>query len=143
MVSMHMETTCNLTDDAFLEAFLACRLPPAAFNHRNHLRVTWIHLQRYPLEEAIERTCAGIAQYAAHLGVPDRYHRTMTEALIRLMAHAGASNPLRSFEAFLAQAPAFTDDCRALLAEHYSPELLARSEARCGFFPPDKLPLPS
>lgn len=138
-----METTRHLTDNAFLEAFLTCQLPPAAFNHRNHLRVTWIHLQRYPLEEAIERTCAGIAQYAAHLGAPDRYHRTMTEALIRLMAHAGASNPAHSFEGFLAHAPVFTGDCRALVAEHYSPELLARSEARCGFLSPDRLPLPS
>jgi len=138
-----METTRDLTDDAFLEAFLTCQLPSAAFNHRNHLRVTWIHLQRYPLEEAIERTCAGIAQYATHLGASGRYHRTMTEALIRLMAHAGASNPLDSFEAFLAQAPGFTGDCRALVAEHYSPELLARSEARCSFLSPDRLPLPS
>jgi hypothetical protein len=138
-----MNTTCDFTNDAFLEAFLACRLPPSAFNHRNHLRVAWIHLQRFPLDEAIERTCASIARYAAHLGAQERYHRTMTEALIRLMAHAGASDPSLSFEGFLAHAPAFSGDCRTLVAMHYSPELLARPEARSRFLSPDRLPLPS
>ena len=138
-----MDTTRALTDDVFLEAFLTCRLPPSAFNHRNHLRVAWIHLQRFPLDEAIERTCAGIARYATHLGVPDRYHRTMTEALIRLMACAGASDPSVSFEGFLARAPAFSGDWRTLIDAHYSPDLLARSDARHRFLSPDRLALPS
>ncbi|ADG18837.1 hypothetical protein [Paraburkholderia atlantica] len=138
-----MDTTRDFTDDIFLEAFLACRLPPSAFDHRNHLRVAWIHLQRFPLDEAIERTCAGIARYAAHLGVPDRYHRTMTEALIRLMERAGASDQSRSFDDFLAYAPAFSGDCRTLIAAHYSPGLLDRADARSRFLPPDRLPLPS
>jgi N-formylglutamate deformylase len=138
-----METPRDFTDEAFLEAFLACRLPSSAFNHRNHLRVAWIHLQRFPLDEAIERTCAGIARYAAHLGVPQRYHRTMTEALIRLMARAGACDPSLSFEGFLVRAPAFSGDCRILVAAHYSPELLACSNARERFLSPDRLPLPS
>ncbi|KXU89136.1 hypothetical protein CI15_08800 [Paraburkholderia monticola] len=138
-----MDTTPAFTDDEFLEAFLTCRLPPSAFNHRNHLRVAWIHLQRFPLDEAIERACAGIARYAAHLGVPHRYHRTMTEALIRLMAGAGASDPSVSFEDFLARAPAFSGAWRTLIDAHYSPDLLARSDARYRFLSPDRLALPS
>ncbi len=137
-----MATLQELTDDAFLEAFLACRLPPGAFNHRNHLRVAWIHLHRFPLDEAIERTCAGIARYAHHLGATDRYHRTLTEALIRLMAHAGAADASSSFENFVAHTPALTGDCRVLIAEHYSPALLSRPEARYNFLAPDRLPLP-
>ena len=132
-----------LPDDAFLNAFRACQLPPGAFNHRNHLRVAWLHLRRFPLDEAIERTCSGIAQYAAHLGATDRYHRTLTEALIRLMAHAGASDTSLSFADFLARTPALTGDCRTLIARHYSPELLSRPEARYNFLAPDRHPLPT
>jgi hypothetical protein len=138
-----MHTAHDFTDDAFLEAFLTCRLPREAFNHRNHLRLAWIHLQRFPLDEAIELTCAAIAHYAAHLGVPHRYHRTMTQALIRLMAHAGAAQASLSFEDFLARAPAFSGDCRALVARHYSPDRLAHPDARVRFLPPDRLPLPT
>jgi N-formylglutamate deformylase len=133
----------DLPDDAFLNAFLACDLPPGAFNHRNHLRVAWLHLRRFPLDEAIERTCVGIARYAAHLNATDRYHRTLTEALIRLMAHAGASDTSLSFPEFLEHAPALTGDCRALIARHYSPELLSRPEARYNFLAPDRHPLPT
>jgi hypothetical protein len=115
-----MDTTRAFTDDLFLEAFLVCRLPPSAFNHRNHLRVAWIHLQRFPLDEA-----------------------TMTEALIRLMANAGASDPSVSFEEFLARAPAFSGDWRTLIDAHYSSALLARSDARYRFLSPDRLALPS
>jgi hypothetical protein len=138
-----MQTAHDLTDDAFLDAFLSCALPAGSFNHRNHLRVAWIHLRRFALDEAIERTCAGIARYAAHLGAPDRYHRTLTEVLIRLMAHAETSNPSHSFEDFLARSPAFAGDCRILVARHYSPELLGEPHARYNFVSPDRLPLPS
>ncbi|MDE2610480.1 MAG: hypothetical protein KGL61_12950 [Burkholderiales bacterium] len=138
-----MDAIRDPTDDAFLEAFLACRLPAHAFNHRNHLRVAWIHLQCFPIDEAIERTCAGIARYAAHLDASHRYHRTLTEALVRLMAHAGGADRSLAFEGFLAQAPAFLGDCRIMVAEHYSPELLARPDARYDFLWPDRLPLPS
>jgi N-formylglutamate deformylase len=133
----------DLPDDAFLTAFLACQLPAGAFNHRNHLRVAWLHLRRFPLEEAIERTCAGIAHYAAHLNATDRYHRTLTEALIRIMSNAGASDTSLSFADFLALNPALTGDCRALIAAHYSPELLSRPEARYNFVAPDRHPLPT
>lgn len=142
-LSICMDAIRDLTDDAFLEAFLACRLPAKAFHHRNHLRVAWIHLQRLPIDEAIEQTCAGIARYAAHLDASHRYHRTLTEALVRLMAHAGGADRSLAFEGFLAQAPAFLGDCRIMVAEHYSPELLARPDARYDFLSPDRLPLPS
>lgn len=138
-----MKTPQDLTDDAFLEAFLACRLPRGSFNHRNHLRIAWIHLCRFSIDEAVERTCAGIARYAAHLGATDRYHRTLTEALIRLMAHTEALDPSLSFAEFLARTPAVAGDCRALIAEHYSPELLSRPQARHTFLAPDRLPLPT
>lgn len=141
-VAIQMETPQDLTDDAFLQAFLTCALPAGAFNHRNHLRIAWIHLRRFPIDEAIDRTCSGIARYAAHLGAADRYHRTVTEALIRLMAHAGASDEALSFAQFLVRAPAFSGDCRALIAQHYSPELLSRPEARHTFLAPDRHPLP-
>ena len=142
-LSIRMDTAQHSPDDAFLEAFLTCALPAGAFNHRNHLRVAWIHLQHFSIDEAIERTCAGIARYADHLGATDRYHRTLTEALIRLMAYAGASDAALSFDDFLTRAPAFSGDCRTLIAEHYSPELLSRPDARDNFLSPDRLPLPS
>jgi N-formylglutamate deformylase len=130
----------TLDDEACLEAFLRCALTAAEFNHRNHLRIAWMHLQRYPLDDAIARTCDGIARLAAHLGVPERANRTLTEAVMRLMAYHGAADPRLPWETFIANTPALLTDCKTLIARHYSPELIARARHR--FLPPDRLPLP-
>lgn len=60
-----------ISDDEFLSAFLDCSMPATGFNHRGHVRAAWLLLGRYPLEEAVEQTCAGIARLAAHLGAPE------------------------------------------------------------------------
>lgn len=132
-----------MSDDEFLAAFLDCSMPPAGFDHRGHVRVAWLLLRRLPLAAAVERTCTGIARLAAHLGVPGKYHRTLTEALVRLMAHGGAADPAQSWDGFLRANAALIDDARGLLAQHYSAQRLARPEARTRFLPPDLRPLPS
>lgn len=117
-------------DASFLAAIASGSLPASDFDHRQHLRLARLHLQGAPLEVAIERTCADIARFAAHHGAHAKFHRTITEALLRLMAAPGADEA------------ALHDDARGLLARHYSPTLLANPEARLRFVPPDLLPLP-
>ena len=132
-----------MSDEQFLAAFLDCSMPPAGFDHRGHLRVAWLLLQRHPLEQAVDQTCAGIARLAAHLGVPGKYHRTLSEALVRLMAAAGAATPTLSWADFLHANAPLLSDAHALLARHYSPAVLDSAAARQRFVPPDRLPLPS
>lgn len=133
----------KMTDDEFLSAFLDCSISPSGFDHLGHVRVAWLLLRRHPLDEAVALTCQGIARLAAHLGVPGKYHRTLTEALVRLMAASGASSPALSWEAFRLANPELMEDARSLLARHYSDALLASSEARAVFVAPDRLPLPA
>lgn len=130
----------RLSDDQFLADFLACRLPAAGFDHRGHLRAAWLLLQSHPLAEAADQTCDGIARLAAHLGVPGKYHRTLSEALVRLMAAAGAVG--QPWPEFLAGNPRLVADARGLLGEYYSAARLADQLARTVFQPPDLAPLP-
>lgn len=74
-----MNDSKTMSDDDFLVSFFDCSIPAARFDHHGHVRVAWLMLRRFPLNEAIDRTCAGIAQLAAHLGVPGKYHRTLSE----------------------------------------------------------------
>lgn len=133
----------SVSDDQFLAAFFDCTMPPSGFDHLGHVRATWLLLQRRPLEDAVMETCNGIARLAAHLGVPGKFNRTLSEALVRLMAHGGAASPALSWHDFLAANRELMDDARALLARHYSAETLNSSAARERFLPPDRLPLPS
>lgn len=116
-----------MDDITFASGLEACALPPEHFNHAGHLRLACLYLARYPLDEAIARTCATIRAYATHLGAAHKYHATVTVALVRLL-HAHGSAAL--------------DDAPAVLALHYSPALLAAPASRAAFVPPDLKPLP-
>jgi len=133
----------ELDDEDLLAAIANCTLPATEFGHLQHLRLAWLRLRSAPLEAAIAQTCADIARFAAHHGAGDKFHRTVTEALLRLMAGSGATDPELDWPGFQRLNAALLDDARGLLARHYSPTLLASPEARQLFQPPDRLPLPA
>lgn len=133
----------DMSDDQFLADFLACRLAKEDFNHHGHLRAAWLLLQRHPLEEAIERCCSGIERLATHFGAATKFHRTRSEALLRLMARGRAGSHAVSWQQFLRNNQALLDDARGMLARHYSAAALDAPEARLRFMPPDLLPLPT
>lgn len=132
-----------LPDNTFLAAFLDSSLAPADFKHQGHLRAAWLLLHRLPLEQAVADTCDGIARLAARLGAPDKYHRTLTEALVRLMAAGGGADPARGWDAFLSANADLVRDARGVLAQYYRAETLDSAEARQRFLPPDRQPLPA
>ena len=137
---MNTTTQTTLTDTQFLAAFEQCELTGAQFDHQGHLRIACLWLQRGTLDEAIQKTCTGIQRLATHLGTPGKFHRTVTEALVRLMAHRGASS--LSWVEFLRTNPELMSDARALLARHYSQQRLSDPRARLEFLEPDREPLP-
>ena len=132
----------SMSDERFLAAFLDASMPPAGSDHLGHLRAAWLLLQRRPLEAAVIDTCEAIDRLANRLGVPGKYHRTLSEALVRLMADGGAGDPALAWPDFLAANAGLVDDARGVLATHYSDEVLNSPAARQGFVPPDRLPLP-
>lgn len=131
-----------MNDDDFLRSLEDCTLPPQHFNHAGHIRLAWLQLRRLPFEQAVERTCTLIRQYATHLGAAGKFHYTVTAALLHLMREAGACDPALGHEAFLLRAAPLLADARGRLARHYSDELLASTAAREAFAAPDRAPLP-
>lgn len=133
-------TTERLSDDEFLADFQACRLKAADFDHRAHVRMAWLLLERQPLEEAVEAICMGIQRFALHLGATTKFHRTISEALARLIASKAASAGSTTWSGFAHAHPELMS--RGLLAQYYSPELLGSDAARERFVAPDRAPLP-
>lgn len=117
-----------MTDEQFLTRFHDLTLAPSEFGHAGHLRLAALHLRAGHTDDAVARTCAGIRAYATHLGASGKFHWTVTEALVRLMAAGGGT---------------LDGDARVLLARHYSPQLLGSAAARAAFVAPDRAPLPA
>jgi hypothetical protein len=130
------------TDAQLLKGFFDCSLAPEVFDHRAHVRVAWLLLRQYELEEAVVLMCNGIAAFAKHAGASAKYNRTMTEALVRLMAGNGGGQRGLGWTDFCETNKKLLHDVRGLLGCHYSPERLQSDEAKVRFVDPDRAPLP-
>jgi hypothetical protein len=132
---MNYAESC-LAEEEFAAAVERGEAPEGGFHHRDHLRLAWIYLRRYEAEEAGARIAETIRRFAAHHGQSARYHETMTQAWLLLMASEGGG----SFEEALAAKPELLD--KNYLLAYYSADLLASEEAKARFVAPDIAPLP-
>lgn len=133
-----------LGDEELGAAFAAGTLPAATWTHRAHLRVAWMFLRRYSLDEGHVLLRVGIIRLNAAHGLvetPARgYHDTLTRLWLSLVAAAMRTTDAPTSDAFI-------DACAGALGKdaalrHYSQERLTSVRARAIFVEPDVLPLP-
>ncbi|SDZ78171.1 MerR family transcriptional regulator [Microbulbifer marinus] len=130
-----------IDDETFLAQFCDQTLNPEHFDHRGHLRVGWLYLNRLPLPQACTRVCDGIRALAMALGAADKFHHTISEGLVRIIAERMAGTAAENFDQFLAANPDLLADARGLLTRHYSDACLHSAAARCSWVQPDLAPL--
>ena len=136
-------------DDAeLLRQFQDVTLPFTLWTHRAHVKIAYLHLQKYPFDEALSRICIGIKRYNAANNVPESqtsgYNQTTTVAFLHLVAAV-----MRAYElAFpVRTADEFCDTHPQLMSKHilrffYSPIRRMHSDAKTKFIEPDLAPLP-
>lgn len=120
-----------------LEGLADGSLPASEFGHSAHLQVARELLLRAPLAEAEACFCTLIEGYVRRLGAEAKFHRTISVALLRLIA--ARLRPGESWAEFEAGNPELFEDARSLLAHHYSAERLAAGR-EC-WLAPDLAPL--
>ncbi|MCZ6690137.1 MAG: hypothetical protein O7H41_11075 [Planctomycetota bacterium] len=133
-----------MDDETFLRQFEDLSLPFDQWVHRSHVRVAYLYLRRFSLEEAIGRMRAGIQAYNAKNDVPEGvtqgYHETATQAWMRLIHGAMAAHgPEKDSDAFCDTHPHLTK--KTLLRLFYSRERISTREAKEGFVEPDLAPI--
>lgn len=119
-----------------------CTLPPAQFSHRNHVRAAWQCLRERPLPEAAEHFAGLLQAYVKHLNAQDKYHHTLTLALMHLIHRRMQLAPTGDWDAFTAANADLFSDAKALIGRHYSAQALGSDAARRGFVEPDLAALP-
>lgn len=122
-----------MQDSIFLAEFEHCTLPKEYFKHQGHLRITWIYLTRYSLDQAIPLIKQGILRYATSLGAAHIYHETLTCAWIYLVKAAMQSEDC--FATFMKNNPQLLD--KNLPFQYYSQALLNSDHARKTWVEPD------
>ena len=114
--------------------FVAGRLPAAGFDHRAHVEAGYHMLQRQDFADAAHAYARAIMAMAAAAGAPDKFHMTITIAMLSAIAER-MSDSCSNFDSFAVQHPELFD--RAMLLRHYSKERLHCPLARQTFLLPD------
>jgi len=129
-------------DRLFKTEFEACRLSPAQFNHRAHIRLAYAYLAENTSEAALEHMRRALRAFLQHHGVPpSKYHETLTHAWILAVRHVMERSPASSSAAaFIDVNPDLLDT--EIMMTHYSTDLLFSAEARAQFIEPDVEAIP-
>lgn len=117
--------------------FEAGRIDAASFDHKAHVYVAWLYLQAYDLGSAITRFDDALGRLTAKLGVPGKYHATITWALLILIRERMREG--EGWQTFCSRNPDLLQNSRAILGRYYSDERLFSDLARTQFVLPDRL----
>lgn len=137
-----------MSDAEFLKQFEAQTLPFKQWNHRAHLKVAYLYLQKLSFDQALAKMRKNIKAYNEANDVPEGpasgYNETTTHALLQLVAaimHAyGKVLPTADADEFCDMHPELAS--RHVLRFFYSPERRMHPDAKAHFVEPDLAPLP-
>ncbi|GAB5527240.1 MAG: hypothetical protein Roseis2KO_51120 [Roseivirga sp.] len=135
-----MEKHFELTDREFETQFENLTLNPALFSHEAHIRLAWIHINQYGLNQAIENISTQIKAFAAFHGDADKYNHTVTIAAVRAVYHFILKAGIDNFSDFISTHPRLKTSFRQLIEAHYSTNIFASLLAKDAYLEPDLLP---
>jgi len=134
-----------MNDETLLRRFEAGEISPEEWHHREHIRLAYLYLVRWPMAEALRRMRVGLHLVNAAQKVPDTlergYHETLTQGWMQLVqVELLKDGPAVDSEAFL-EAHCHLQARRALYF-FYTRARLRSAEAKAQFIEPDLAPLP-
>ncbi len=132
-----MQNHFALTDSEFEIQFKNCELNPTLFNHEAHLRLAWIHINKYGIEKALENIEHQLNRFVSHVGAEGKYHQTVTIAAIRAVDHLMRKAKLPSFKMFINTYPELKTNFKELINSHYTFDIFSSEQARKEFIAPN------
>lgn len=119
-----------------VDAFERGRIDPESFDHEAHVYAAWNYLERFAPPEALEKFDAALRRLTVQLGIPGKYHATITWFFLLLIAERRSADPGADWPRFRRRNPDLFEG--GLLERYYRPETLTSAEARRGFVLPNR-----
>lgn len=135
-----MESHLNLTDRQFEVQFQKGTFPPEMFTHEAHIRLAWIHIGAYGVEQACLNLCEQIMLFDQLHGDGTKFHYTLTVAAVRAVHHFRQKSRSDNFADFIEEFPQLKHNFKGLLEAHYSNFILRLQRAKMEYLEPDLLP---
>ena len=121
-----------------IESFETGNVDVGAFDHESHVYIAWLYLQTFPRAQAADRFCTALRRLTERIGVPAKYHETISRFFLELIARRRDTAAARDWPAFRRDNDDLCSGAAELLQRHYSPELLWSVRARTSFVMPDR-----
>lgn len=137
---MRIKDHWQYSDEAFEHQFETYQLKPGLFSHEAHLRLAYIHIQKYGLAQAEKNMCEQIKGYAESLGGGDKFNMTVTISAVKAVHHFMEKSTSENFKEMMAEFPRLLTNFRELLGKHYGFNVFADKQAKRAFIEPDLLP---
>ena len=135
-----MKKHLELSDSEFERQFINCELNPEIFTHEAHLRLAWINIKKYGIEEAENNVQNQLQKFVGFVGAKDKYNTTLTLAAIKAVYHFMLRSDSGSFQEFIAEFPRLKYKFKELMSCHYGFDIYNSEKAKTSFLEPDLLP---
>lgn len=126
-----------LTNDEFEEKFSNCDLPAVIFTHEAHLRLSYIYINKYGLDIAIDKLSTQIADCDNKYGDGTKYNKTLTIASAKIMYHFIEKAQATDFNNLLIEFPRLKSDFVGLIQNHYELDIFNSEKAKKNYLEPD------
>lgn len=135
-----MEKHYRFSDDVYEQKFRESKFPPLYFSHEAHLRLAYIHLERYGLEQSIENMCTQIYDFAIKYGATMKFNATVTYASLQIMYYYMEKGESTSFSELMQEFPNLLLDFKTEIQKYYSWDVFRSPEAKAKIHQPDLKP---
>jgi hypothetical protein len=129
-----------MSDDAVKQQPVNEEPPRGLFQHKEHVRLAWLFLQKYPLIDAVVKVSEGLKMFAEANGAAHLYNETLTWAYVFLINERMARlEAPHTWEDFAKANPDLLNWKENVLKGYYKEETLHSELAKKLFILPDLL----
>jgi len=122
-----------------VESFEAGEIDADAFDHDAHIYVAWLYLERHALLEAVRNFTAALKRLTTQLGIPGKYHETITWFFMFLIDERRNASPDCDWYSFRRNnEDLFAKGEDGILNRYYARATLGSDRARRSFLLPDR-----
>lgn len=119
-----MKKEINLSDDELLEQIKNCSLDTSLFTHETLLRLSWILINKYGLNVAIEKNKRIKENYYINAMKSDKFNVTLTKAYAEILHHFMEMSATNNFHKLLEEFPRLKYNFKNLVKTHYGYNIL-------------------
>tara|TARA_R110002072_G_C7555400_1_gene499693 strand:- start:57 stop:470 length:414 start_codon:yes stop_codon:yes gene_type:complete len=135
-----MEKHFNLSDSDFENKFIHCNLSPSEFTHEAHLRLAWLNIYKYGIEQAEINIQNQLYKFVLFAGAKDKYNLTLTLAATKAVYHFMLKSNSDNFKDFISEFPRLKYNFKELMDCHYGFDIYNSEKAKTEFLEPDLIP---